>query len=825
MSKRNRSIFAVPNTNTNTNTTTKSSFVHVAATWLLAIWLAFSCLGLAAQTSQDGNEFVLDGFRMETQPGGYFFPNVIENLAPGAVGLTEESAGFGLFDRPRVYFEGDSWTQFRWRYAGHDINSALDDGAPALQVPLLAIGAMALRGETAAARGYGFQLTPPAAARDGAARTRLMLSTAFPNLGGWTALGKSVVVNHASLRADDLYATRRRFDGNAQLDFAFEKGFGSSSLLLAGGYAAAERRWNDFNARDTQFAEDSRRLSLLGRWQRRFAAGALDVDLVLNSAERGNLFAETGRLPQETYAQDALSWLAGASWSGPALTASLTWLHERQELRPFVADAAKDLQDVDGQAFLPFERQGEFSADTLRLAVERELRFHLLGREARLQPFLDLAAVFARADETSGGHNAILFGGNPYLVYRWPGGTVSYRHDRQAATAGSLLRADLGGKFDLQAKLFVQHQGLGFPGGAAALSFLQAGGEAGLGFQAGRRTRVSLSFGDLPYEMGAGASDFLETRRPGAEVRFWSDGNRDGLFQEGEQGALYALSGGASHAAAAGLKPSRRRRLELLFTAPVSKRFQLDVKGLYKRILRPLWVSYAGEYGHYEEIGGTDFYLLDRPATGYELGNAPFSRDPFYAEFLLRIHGERERRWYFSFSFMAHMGMGNTAFGNGPEANDVGVISESQASPNSWINGFGRVDGDRAFVARIHYGYYLARRLFLGGSVKYRDGNPFAFLDARALDGQWLITYHTIKAEDEHSRKGGPREDCIWDFNLKLGYDLTLFGRRGRLELSLFNLLDFGGELSENAFSNDRDRLANELQIPRSLRLGLMLEL
>ena len=87
-----------------------------------------------------------------------------------------------------------------------------------------------------------------------------------------------------------------------------------------------------------------------------------------------------------------------------------------------------------------------------------------------------------------------------------------------------------------------------------------------------------------------------------------------------------------------------------------------------------------------------------------------------------------------------------------------------------------------------------------------------------------MLTYQTIKAEDDHGRKGGPREDCIWDFNFKLGYDISLFGRKGRLECSVFNLLDFGGELSENVFSGGA-RLANELQLPRSLRLGLVLEL
>ena len=167
------------------------------------------------------------------------------------------------------------------------------------------------------------------------------------------------------------------------------------------------------------------------------------------------------------------------------------------------------------------------------------------------------------------------------------------------------------------------------------------------------------------------------------------------------------------------------------------------------------------------------YYFLDRPFTAFELSNAAFAKDPFYAQFLVRVQGERAQRWYFSFSFLAHMGMGYTAFGNGPTANDIGVISESQAFPNSWINGYGRVDGDRAFVGKIFFGYYLSPRLFLSGSIKYRDGDPFAFINAFQRQGQWVITYQTIKAEDEHGKKGGPREDCIWDFNFKLSYDIV----------------------------------------------------
>ncbi len=785
-------------------------------------------LPLRGQESHDETEFVLDGFRIETQPGGYFYPNALEHLAPDAVWLTEESNGFGLSDRPKVYFEGDPWTRFRWHYAGHAINSGLDDGAPALQIPFLAIGSMALRGETPLRRDHGFFFAPrPGAAASGGTVARVMLSTALPNLGGWTSLGKLAVVNHATLRADDLYETRRRLDGNYQLDFRLEKGGRRSSLLLAGGYASTQRRFNDFNRRDTQFEEKNDLLGLLGRWQGRFAGGTLDLDLAVNSGRRGNLFAEDGRYPQETYQQDKSSWLAAAAWSGRALQARFSWLHERQQLQPVVLDAGKDLKDIDGQAFLPFEKWGEFSADTLALAVDRKLRFVWRNRKADLEPFLGLSAVFHSAAERSGGHNGVFFAGEPYLVFLRPTMAVvhAYRNQRVVAATGTLLRMDLGSGFDLRARLFLQYQRLGFQDAAAGLDFLQPGAEAGIGLQAGPRTRLSLSFGVLPYELGAGAVDFLETRRPGAEVRYWADASSDGFFQAGEQGALFALSGGASHAAAADLKPSRRERLEMFLTTRLSANFHLDIKGLYKRIRRPLWAAFAEEYGHYEPVDGKEYYFLDRPVSAFVLGNAPFAKDPFYAQFLLRIHGERARRWYFSFSFLAHMGMGTTAFGNGPEANDIGVISESQAFPNSWINGFGRVDGDRAFVGKIFFGYYLSRRLFLGGSVKYRDGNPFAFIDAFQSRGQWVITYQTIQAEDEHSRKGGPREDCIWDFNFKLGCDIRPFGKKGRLELSVFNLLDFGGELSENAFSNDLERMANELQLPRSLRLGLMLEL
>ena len=210
---------------------------NACACLLLLIALGFPRT-VCGQDAADETEFVIADFKLETQPGGYFYPNFIENLAPDAVWLTEESNGFGLLDQPRVYFEGDSWTQFNWHYAGHAINSALDDGAPALQIPLLAIGAMALQSETPRRHGYGFPFFSPRSPQR--TLTRLMLSTVYPGLGGYLGLGKLAVANHASMRAEDLYYTRRKIAGNYQLDFSFEKKSRLSSLLLALGYFSLE---------------------------------------------------------------------------------------------------------------------------------------------------------------------------------------------------------------------------------------------------------------------------------------------------------------------------------------------------------------------------------------------------------------------------------------------------------------------------------------------------------------------------------------------------------------------------------------------------------
>jgi len=185
-------------------------------------------------------------------------------------------------------------------------------------------------------------------------------------------------------------------------------------------------------------------------------------------------------------------------------------------------------------------------------------------------------------------------------------------------------------------------------------------------------------------------------------------------------------------------------------------------------------------------------------------------------------YGQEEGRWFVSFSFMAHLGITDSGVGNGPLSNDPGYLTELGADPNGLINTYGRVEGDRAFTARLSAAWSLGRGWWLGLSAKYRDGTPFAFIRQWRVGDQLVLQNQTIKALDALGSGHGPREDYVGELTLQLSREWAL--RRGgtfRLALVAANILDAGYEVSEWALQTDGRRLPNEINAPPSLRLKL----
>jgi hypothetical protein len=552
--------------------------------------------------------------------------------------------------------------------------------------------------------------------------------------------------------------------------------------------------------------------------------GGLNFFGVFNYLDRSHQGAELAAYPRETTAKERYAFIAGVHLKKKKADVKLSLLHESEQLTPFAQNFSKDLVDTDGDGFYPFytfNKLGDFSATTLNVNLNIPFLLPLLGQRIKTNLFADGRWAQLTGKEENHDFNAVTFDNNPYLAAVWERGE-NYKSVNADARLGLNMALDISGHVSLLAKLLLQYNYLDFEDSSNDLRLFTPGFDVGVLLFKHKKTKILFSYGQIPYDLRENVNFFLENRRPSGTFYRWDDSNGDLTYQPGEERGVFGYTGGQNHFLDDSIAAPLKERFLLHFTTPLSKRLVLNIKGIYKRIKNHFRVSFDNDedYGFFEPHGGHDIFFFDRPFKDYVLTNNDLEKNPFYAQIHFNIKGEKKGKWFFSFTFMAHMGMGDTAFGNGPGSNDIGILHESQANPNSRINGFGRLDGDRGFVMKSYFGFHLSKRLFMGVSLKYRDGNPFAFINTLSGYDQWVLYYQTIKAENEKGVKGGPREDYIADVSVRLNVRFKLLNRDAVLSLSFFNLLDFGGELSEYVFSGGT-RDAVELQIPRSLRLTL----
>ncbi len=766
--------------------------------------------------------FVFSGFLQDTLPGAIFFPSFIENYAPDMTLTIEESNAFALIDNPRVYFEGNSFVDFNWYSHGLRMNSAINPGSPAIRLPFSASGGYLLQSDSPNAQGDGMHFLP---AQPVGNVSRVLLSTVYTDLGSYTPWLTFMVEGHASTRDDRLYTTRRKTLSNFFVDYLFSKRFDNSLLQFSLNYFDIQRQFNDFNDRDATFEESGRLFMADTRFKKELRKGSLELFATVNWRDRSNLYAELGNYPDETTTATGKSFVAGIALQKDNFDLRFSFQYETEKREPTLENYSKNLFDADGDGIFPgseLPKIGDFSASVLNLSLRFPLELAISSggeKILKIEPFLDGRHAALNGKESINEYNGIFAGQTPYLVVTWSP-AEEYSNSNTHFKAGVMVNWDLPSQLALLSKVFVQYSKVGFQSPGNDVSFFTPGYDLGLQILNNKKTQLFLSYGMMPKETRENINDFLEVERPSGTIQQWNDLNNDGLVQAGEQGALVGYTGPTYHSVDENLAAPMKQRLLLSFSTKISKNYVFQVKGILRRDLHNFAVRYPVDYGFYEEHNGQQLYFFNSPMTQYVLTNYDYDKDPFYAQLLLQFKGGVKDHWFFNFSFMAHMGMGVTAFGNGPGSNDIGVINESMANPNSWINGFGRLDGDRAFMGKIYFGRYLAKDLSLGVSFKYRDGSPFAFIDSLYEYNQWVLYYSTIKAEDEKGVKGGPREDYVGDLSFKLNYRFSLFNKEASASLEVFNVLDLGHELSEYVFSGgSRDAL--ELNIPRSVRFTL----
>ncbi len=763
------------------------------------------------------NTFTFDSFMTDNLPGAYFPGFFLENFAPDVTLLVEENNGFSHIDNPRVYFEGESYINFSWYYDGFKTDSALDPGRSAILFPFSMYNGYSLKGHSPLKTDYGLHFN--STQNSLISRSKMTVSSVFSNLGSYTPLGPIMIQpEHPSLRDEMLNETRRKIDSSYFIDYMFNGSIGKGNLSVALNHYYIKRDFNDFNERDTVFSENGKYLLFGVKYQKPINSGYYEILTGFNSLTRDNLWSELGRLPEETVDNSRNSFFTGFKYTKRKIKFIASFMYEGSENNPFSSEYTKDIFDNDGDDIVSTNKYGKFSSKTL----SSDIKYSLLKGKLSSNIFGSIRFTELSGKEYTEKFNTFSAFDIPYRVILWDEG-LNYKNTNLKSETGVSFTYRLGKKSYLSGKLYLNYTGLNFENSENNLNSIDPGFD--LAFHSvTRNSKFMLSVGRIPGNIRENTNAFLERSSKRGSIYSWNDLNNDGIFQSGETGNLIGYTGGAYHFLDDNFKNSYKNIIMLTYSTKISANYFFNLKAMYKRFYNNPWIKYRGDFGEYENVDGVELYFYDKPIDDYYLSNYTFEKDPFYAQLLLNFTGRVTDRWFFSFSFMAHMGMGYTSFGNGANSNDIGILSENMADPNTWLNGFGRVDGDRGFVSKVYFGYYLSKRLFLGVSIKYRDGDPFAFLNNVYRNDQWVLYYSTIQAEDEKGIKGGPREDYVSDISLKLKYSFDFLGKKSGISLSFFNILDFGSELSEYVFSGG-ERYSTELQIPKSLRLSFFIEL
>ncbi|MFR9500308.1 MAG: hypothetical protein SNH18_07690 [Rikenellaceae bacterium] len=332
------------------------------------------------------------------------------------------------------------------------------------------------------------------------------------------------------------------------------------------------------------------------------------------------------------------------------------------------------------------------------------------------------------------------------------------------------------------------------------------------------------------------------------DVRYLSDDYLNGeLFylSNGVKGDYFTSTGGALHTLANGVQQPAYWALDI----PVNLTFGrhrisfLQSARKYVNNWTTRYDASALDYGYFvaDERSGLDIYFLNSGATpsyvvdNYAegvMGESFLTDSPFCFSSNIQ-YSYTSPKFFFSFAWQSYMQSGLSTLGNGPLHNNLGVLSESSANPNTSINGgnvgsdfmaVGRLDQERAYVMRMFASYNVSQKLSFAINFKFKDGQPFSYFDAvsssdSAGNRQVALYPSTTRGINTFDGDFGTREDAFFNLDLRATYRMKLGRNHCEMQLALYNLYDFGTELTEYTFDQDLDktRYAMSLNIPRGL--------
>ncbi|MFI3333263.1 MAG: hypothetical protein SNI51_02870 [Rikenellaceae bacterium] len=555
---------------------------------------------------------------------------------------------------------------------------------------------------------------------------------------------------------------------------------------------------------------------------------------LVNYSWRTNLNSEFYYGEDETAAYNGYSAsLYGSSVRGTThYTSGITFAQHNTKHEE--VNYSRNLYDQDGEAFEPYEPDGntfEFShAITLskRLSSWLTLSFDgynsLLYAAPSTTEFSNMVYTQAITDKSA----------TPLYIYEWEARSYlsgllenSLRLSAERRLSPSLmLRSDAA--LTLDAMLL---------GGGESKVSPNVELQAGLSYNPSRwfsaeltlsRRRVSYTIEDIQYL----SDDYLNGKL------YYADAS-------GNRGDYFTSTGGALHSIADGVQQPAYWALDIPINLTFG-RHRISLLQSARKYVNNWTTRYdadASSYGYYVadqesgldifflNSGATPSYVVDHYADGV-MGDSFLTNSPFYFSSNVQ-YSYTSPKFYFSAAWQSYMQSGISTLGNGPLHNNLGVLSESSANPNTSINtanpdsdfmAVGRLDQERAYVMRMFASYNFSEKLGLAINLKFKDGQPFSYFDATSSSDsqgnrQVALYPSTTRGINTFDGDFGTREDAFFNIDIRATYRTQIAKRLCEMQLGFYNIYDFGTELTEYTFDQDLEnsRYAMSLNIPRGV--------
>ncbi len=753
--------------------------------------------------------------------------HTLDNLADGIFVHNDAHSQYAEIEDPFISIRNGSFRWTRWHLNGHRISQVLSPGVPLFRINMyntnLAIDADRLTISV-----------------DRTRKTRhLSVKYDEGSMGSWLA-GSDEIVNfiygHESARqtARQTFDVRRRLRHQLEIEATLFNTIENQGWTHSINFFSGNRHLThfDFEGLNGTYPEAYTSMSALGHspgkaWN--YAVGYKFRDRYLS--EYGNGRAETTTLDDGHLAL----W---RSFHGP-ITGSTGFNFHHRKLSPNQPNFSRNIIDQDGEGFEPWV------PDHRAISISHHLSLVKTSTSQKMKLSWESYNSLTRFDpRTQESVHAVFQQTNANdFTPLYVRAMVSERF------TSALLENELSGSYqtDLSSQWTIQgNLGLAFDGmvtgNERSKISLQPTFQLSLRGQFDKSSlQFSFSRQRVPYTYDI--IQFLSPDYQDTQLYFWTDQNANQSFETEERGEPFVRSGGLIHRLGSGLKQPVIYSLTLPYRLNLSPSWKIGLTGDFQSFRNTWTVEFEqpiDQLGTFQSVNGQDlFHFSPGAQTTYEVvpfrsdlalsatGNSSFLfKHPFGAGLTLHTQ-HRSEKWWMHFAFRAYMAVGFGPLGNGAQVNQLHTLSESLATPNTYLKYYGRLDTDRSFVSQFALSYRPNTKWTGVLQIKYKDGQPFNFFETHiermASGNQLAIWNEGIKGDNPFTGEFNSRNHGLWNIQLRLAHRLEL--PRGQLEFLLagYNLLDLGMGIREYTFAPALrwERHVLDLELPRALSLAI----